>query len=471
MRKKCISIAAIILALTMLFSLSLIGCKATSSETTAATETTQAAETTAAAETTQAAKETKVGVTEVEFFHTFWVPEMLKVIEDSIKAFEAKNPDIKIKETRVSWTDAPSQMMTSIMGGQPPDIVVCNPPMVASLRGINALADMTDMIPEELKNSFTKSAVEIATNQDGRWDGLPEEGCTWQLFYRKDLFKAAGLDPEKPPTTWEELVEYGKALTKDTNNDGNIEQWGYGWPVQAENANDYWVNYMMQAGSKVTTYDSEKKTWVSQLKGNEALTGTKFMVDLVRTNKISPSGLVDMDWEAVTNGFVAGNFAMMYNGAWVVGSIHQKGPDIEGKWGTALMVAGPAGKASRGYPNAFNILNASTKKEAAFKYLNFLYTEKTASGLTFVEELCKAGGALLFTNNYIEYAKKNYEPLLLPFVDGAQYSVAPPMDPKWETFKALFVGKTVQGMLMGEIDVQSGLDSLDANLTELHAMQ
>jgi ABC-type glycerol-3-phosphate transport system substrate-binding protein len=421
---------------------------------------------------TAAVETAKTEVTEVEFFHTFWVPEMLKVIEDSIKAFEEQNPNIKVRETRVSWTDAPSQMMTSIMGGRPPDIVVCNPPMVSSLRGINALADMTDMIPEEMKNSFTKSAVEIATNQDGRWDGLPEEGCTWQLFYRKDLFEAAGLDPEKPPTTWEELVKYGKALTKDTDGDGSIDQWGYGWPVQAENANDYWVNYMMQAGSKVTTYDSENKVWVSQLTGNEAVTGTQFMVDLVRTHKISPAGLVDMDWEAVTNGFVMGNFAMIYNGAWVVGSIHQKGPDIEGKWGTALMVAGPGGKASRGYPNAFNILQASTKKEEAFKYLNFLYTAKTASGdLTFVEELCKAAGALLFTNAYIEYAKKNYEPLLLPFVDGAQYSVAPPMDPKWETFKALFVGKTVQSMLMGEVDVKAGLTDLDTRLTELHAMQ
>lgn len=461
MKRKWLLVVVIILAAAMLSSFTLIGCKSTTTTTTAAAETT-------AAETTAAGTE----VTEVEFFHTFWVPEMLTVIEDSIKAFEAQNPNIKIIETRTSWTDAPSQMMTSIMGGRPPDIVVCNPPMIASLRGINALADMTDMIPEELKNSFTKSAIEIATNQEGKWDGLPEEGCTWQLFYRKDLFEAAGLDPEKPPTTWEELVEYGKALTKDTNNDGTIEQWGYGWPVSAENANDYWVNFMMQAGSKVTTYDSENNVWVSQLTGNEAVVGTKFMVDLVRTNKISPQGLVDMDWEAVTNGFVAGNFAMMYNGAWVVGSIHSKGPDIEGKWGTAYMVAGPAGINSRGYPNAFNILQASTKKEAAYKYLNFLYTAKTASGdLTFAEELCKVAGALLFTNAYIEYAKKNYEPLLLPFVDGAQYSVAPPMDPKWETFKALFVGKTIQSMLMGEVDVQAGLEELDEDLTELHVMQ
>ncbi|MCL4385791.1 MAG: sugar ABC transporter substrate-binding protein [Cyanobacteria bacterium] len=475
MRRKCISIAAIILALAMLFSLSLIGCKVTSSETTAATETTQAVETTTAAETTQATKETKAGVTEVEFFHMFWVPDMLKVLENAIKAFEAENPDIKIKETRVSWTDAPSQLMTSIMGGQPPDLVLCGEAMAASLRSVNALADLTDMMSEEMKNSYLPAAKKVAVNEEGRWDGFPEEGCTYQLFYRKDLFEAAGLDPEKPPTTWDELIEYGKALTKDTNNDGNIDQWGYGWPVQGENANNYWIDYMMEAGSKVSIYDKEKKIWISQLNGDEALAGTKFMVDLVQTHKITPPGIVDMDWEAVTNGFVAGNFAMMYNGSWVIPPVHEKGPDIEGKWGTALMVAGPGGPdlRSRGLPDTFNILNASTKKEAAWKFLEFLYTAKPSpSGeLSWLEELAKAGGTLIFTDKYIEWAKKNYEPLQLPFIEGVKYSFSCPMDPKWETFKALFVGKTVQGMLMGEIDVKSGLNSLHTNLEELHTMQ
>ncbi|BCS80188.1 ABC transporter substrate-binding protein [Anaerocellum diazotrophicum] len=407
----------------------------------------------------------------IEFFHTTWVPGMLKVLEESIKAFEKKYPNIQIKETRVSWTDAPSQLMTSIMGGRAPDIVICNPPMVAYLRDIGALADITDMIPKSMLQSFLPAALKIVTNQKGRIDGLPQEGCTWQLFYRKDLFQKAGLDPNKPPQTWDELVKYGMKLTKDLNNDGVIDQWGFGWPVQAENANDYWVNFMQQAGAKVSVYDAKQKRWVSKLLDPEAVKGTQFMVDLVRKYKISPPTLVDMDWEAVTNGFVSGKFAMMYNGAWVVGSVHQKGPKIEGKWGTALMVAGPGGRASRGYPNTFNILQASTKKKESWQYLYFLYTTKMPNGLTYAEAYCKGADSLLWTKSYIEYAKKTYEPLLQPFIEGTKYSVIPPMDPKWETFKALYVGKTIQQMLMGQKDVQQGLKELHDALEQLHRMK
>lgn len=402
----------------------------------------------------------------VEFFHTFWVPDMLKIIEESIVAFEKENPGIKIKETRVSWTDAPSQLMTSIMGGQAPDIIVCNPSMVASFRGINALADITDMVPADMKKSILKTAMDIVTNNEGKMDGLPQEGCTWQLFYRKDLFEKAGLDPNKPPQTWEELVKYGQALTKDTNGDGKTDQWGYGWPVQAENANDYWINFMYQAGAKIASYDGKK--WVSHLVDKEALTGTQFMVDLVNKYKISPKGLVDMDWEAVTNGFVEGKFAMIHNGAWVVGSVKQKGPNIEGKWGTAELFAGPGGRALRGHPNTFNLLKVSNKKEQAWKYLNFLYTKVHKDDLTYAEDLCKAAGSLLWTDKYLEYANKTYDPLLKPFNDGTKDARIPPMDPKWQTLADMFVNTAVQQMIMGEVNVDTALKDLDEKLTQLH---
>lgn len=448
--------------LLLCFVVTCVAC-GSNSNVNAGSNTTQT--TTVAEKTGEAAKETSQPVT-IEFFHTFWVPDMLKVIEESITAFEKENPGIKIKETRVSWTDAPSQLMTSIMGGQAPDLIVCNPPMIASFRGIGALADITDMIPADMKKSFSKTAIDITTNNEGKIDGLAQEGCTWQLFYRKDLFEKAGLDPNKPPQTWDELVKYGQALTKDTNGDGKVDQWGFGWPVQAENANDYWINFMYQAGSKVSSFDG--KSWTSRLKEKEAVQGTQFMVDLVRKYKISPTGLVDMNWEDVTNGFVQGQFAMMHNGAWVVDSVKKKGPNIEGKWGTAELFGGPGGKAYRGFPNTFNILKASNKKEQAWKYLNFLYTKVQKDDLTYAENICKAGGSLLWTDKFIEYANKTYDPLLKPFNDGTRDAKIPPMDPKWQTLADMFVNTAVQQMLMGEVKVEDALKDLDTKLNQLH---
>ena len=181
---------------------------------------------------------------ELQFLHTAWVPAQLEILEQAIADFQEQNPDIKIVETRSSWTDAPGQIMTSIVSGEAPDLIMCNTSMLAEYRGIGALADLTDLVPSELIDSFLPSAKAMITTEDGKVDGLPQEGCNWALFYRKDLFEKAGLDPEKPPKTWDEFLECAKALTKDTDGDGKIDQYGYGWPVQAENASDYWVNFM-----------------------------------------------------------------------------------------------------------------------------------------------------------------------------------------------------------------------------------
>lgn len=456
--KKPRIVALLMIALLMLGVMA--GCGAPSKEPSQ--EPTAAPETSAPVATDETVT--------LEFMHTFWVEAMVDVLNDAVAAFEADNPNIQINQTQVSWTDANSQYMTSIMGGKAPDIIVTNPGLLASFRGINALADITDRVPEDLIANLKPIAVDIITNAEGRIDGMPEEGCNWGLFYRKDLFEEAGLDPDKAPTNWEEFVEYAKALTKDTDGDGVIDQWGYGWPVQAENANDYWINFMYQAGGNFDVYNPETGAYESNLTGAEATVGTQFMVDLVRKDKVSPESLVEMDWEAVTNGFVDGTFAMMHNGAWVVGSVHSKGPDIEGKWGTALLFDGPAGAAYRGHPNTFNITNASTKQDQAWQFLEYLYTQgadTNADGLSWVEQLCLAGGALCYTNSYEQYAYDTYEDLLIPFVDASAGAKVPPMDPAWMTFSELYGITAVQRMIMGEVSVEDGLQQLDANLKSL----
>ncbi|MDX9983917.1 sugar ABC transporter substrate-binding protein [Sphaerochaeta sp.] len=416
----------------------------------------------------QGRAETGPSVVTVEFFHTTWVPKMLEILEYTIKEFEAKNPGIKIAETRTNWTDAPAQLMTSIMGGKSPDLIMTNPPMLAQFRGINALADISGYISDDFLDNLLPVAKDMIYTPDGKIDSLPQEGCNWALFYRKDLFEAAGLDPNRPPTTWDELVEMGKKLTKDTNGDGRIDQWGFGWPVQAENANDYWVNFMQQAGAAITV--PIDGTWKSRLLDKEAYQATQFMVDLVRSNRISPPSIVDMDWEGVTNAFVSGEVAMMHNGAWVVGSVKDKGPELAGKWGTALLFSGPAGPAYRGHPNTFNILEASKAKDEAWKFLDFFYNEPSPydEGLTLAGSYCNASGGMLYTHDYVEFAKKTYEPLLQPFLLAYENCKIPPIDPHWQTLSNMFVQSKVQQMIMGEASVDSVLKDLHANLKNLH---
>lgn len=404
---------------------------------------------------------------ELQFLHTAWVPEQLEILEKAITDFEAENPDIKIVETRSSWTDAPSQIMTSIVSGNAPDLIMCNTSMLAEYRGIGALADLSGYVSDETLESFLPSAKAMITTEDGKIDGLPQEGCNWALFYRKDLFEEAGLDPEKPPKTWEEFLEYAQALTKDTDGDGVIDQYGYAWPVQAENASDYWVNFMQMCGAEISSY--ENGAWISKLSDEAAIKGTQLMTDLVQTYKVSPESIVDYDWEAVTNAFVSGEVAMMHNGAWVTGSVDEKGPELEGKWGTAVLFDGPEQTAYRGYPNTFNILEASQHKEETWRFLDYFYnTPSDVEGLTIAGAFCNAAGGMLYTDDFVEYAGTNYDDKLQPFLKEVDKCMIPPLDPQWQSLTSMYANSTVQQMIMGSISVEEGMNTLDAKLKELH---
>lgn len=425
-------------------------------------------------ETQQQNQDEKKEVVELQFFHTTWVEAQLDILEKAIAGFEAANPDIKIVETRSSWTDAPSQLMASIVSGTAPDLIMCNTSMLAQFRGMGALADMSSYVPQEMIDSFLPSALGMVQTTDGKIDGLPQEGCNWALFYRKDLFEEAGLDPNSPPATMDEFLEYCKKLTKDTDGDGTIDQYGYGWPVQAENASDYWVNFMQMYGAGISE-QQEDGTWLSKLTDDAAVLGTQFMVDLVQKYGVTPAEVVNYDWEGVTNAFCSGQVAMMQNGAWVVNSVREKAPELADKFGVAVLFSGDVQKAYRGYPNTFNILEASQHKDEAWKFLDYLYhtpyseiNSEDTSGLTIAGAYCNASGGMLYTTDFVEYAKDAYEPLLQPFLDEVNDCKIPPLDPEWQTLTSMYSNLMVQQMIMGEVGVKDGLAELDSQLKLLH---
>lgn len=398
----------------------------------------------------------------LHLFHMTWIPEEIQLIDEAVATFEKANPGVRIIQTRVSWTDAPGQLLTSIMGGSPPDITLARPSMVAQFRSMGAFADITDAIDPSLKKELLPAALQIVQTESGRLDGIPTEGCTWAWFYRKDWFGQAGLGV---PQTWDDVLRAAKALTKDVNGDGTPDQWGLAWPLQAENAHEYWLPWVWQAGSQVVERRDGK--WVSDLDSPEALAGTQFMVDLVQKHRVTPATIVDMDWEAITTGFTLGKFAMIQNGAWVVGTIQGRAPELAGKWGTFIAPSGPAGRWHLGWPNSWHVLKASRNQDLALKFLNFLYTKGRKPNLTYADEYALIPTSLNWTSSFIAYARNTYDPLLRPFIDNLEWSRPWPLAPAWEQFAELYAKPYVQDMVQGRVTVKDALATLHQRFGEL----
>jgi multiple sugar transport system substrate-binding protein len=134
----------------------------------------------------------------------------------------------------------------------------------------------------------------------GKIYGVPRDANTLALYYNADMFRAKGLDPDKPPRTWSELVAAAQALR-----DPAKSVYGLGFcATQAEEGVFQWLPFLYQAGGSIDKLDQP-----------EAAEALQLWVDFVKKDMASRDVINQGQYEAA-NTFMAGNTAMVIGGPW-----------------------------------------------------------------------------------------------------------------------------------------------------------
>lgn len=399
----------------------------------------------------------------LNFFHMTWMQAGMDVLDEAIAAFEAENPNIKVEQTIVSWGEAHSQFITSVAAGVAPDLAMMGGAWAVEFYNMGAFAPAGDNLPAGFADQFLPAALE-AIQFDGELYGVPWEGATWALFYRKDLFEAAGLDPDKPPTTWAEMVEYGKKLTIDRDGDGVTDQWGLVFPAAGWEPDDYFLPFVWQTGNPMA--EQTDAGWVCTLDQPSGLEALEFYYDLVHTDKITPASIVGYTWEEAQNAFAFGDAAMMYNGMWVIGTLQASFPDIDGKWATALSPAGSGGYAVMGYPNTVNVTAQSPHQAEAYKFLAFLHSGSPS----WVDKYAMVHASLNWTTAFTEsdYAQ---DPLINPFVEAMNYGNYRPFAPDYEKFRVGYFNPGLQALIRGDLTPEEAAEQFCQAFNKIHGTE
>lgn len=181
------------------------------------------AETSAAAEKSEAAAE---GGSSDAMHLSFYYPvnvggDAAKLIEKICADFNAENPDIVVDPVYTgNYDDTVTKIQTAIQGGTPPDVFVSLATQRFTMASTGMAMPLDDLIAadgDEGKayiDDFLSGFMEDSY-VDGKIYSIPFQRSTEILFYNKDAFKEVGLDPEKAPATWDELVEDAKLLTNE----------------------------------------------------------------------------------------------------------------------------------------------------------------------------------------------------------------------------------------------------------------
>lgn len=165
---------------------------------------------------------------------------------------------------------------------------------VNSFAQMDLLEDLTDTMKNypNLKN-FTSEINPVTLELgllNGRIYGLPWSTEAMSLVYNKDMFRAAGLDPENPPKTWAEMIEYAQKLTVDLDGDGIIDQ--YGFAVCGNAPGNCWFRFvpdLWSAGGEVATADLKH----GNLDTPEALEALKYYTEFLTKYHVAPESSVN----------------------------------------------------------------------------------------------------------------------------------------------------------------------------------
>lgn len=164
--------------------------------------------------------------------------------------FTKENPNIEVDVQILPWAGRQQKMLTELASGAGPDVAYLNPDILATFASMNILVPLDDLIPADVKADYLPNALDGVRGTDGKIYAMPMLQSLVTYLYNKDLFKKAGLDPEKPPTTWEEFQKAIDALAKV---DGI-----YPWSYEATNTlNMTFYPFLYQAGGEVITKDGK----------------------------------------------------------------------------------------------------------------------------------------------------------------------------------------------------------------------
>ncbi len=240
-------------------------------------------------------------VVTIRFWHAMGGP-LGEVLNDLIDEFNATHPGIFVKSESMGSYDALKQkILASIMAGNQPDLAQAYEAWISTLLGGDALVDLGELDPGfagELEDFFP--ILVENSYYDGRLMSLPFNKSIPVLYYNKDLFRRAGLDPERPPRTWEEFSAACRELTRDLTGDGKPNQWGFKFTDHAT----YFECLLVQNGGEIY-HPADQSMLFASPQGQEAL---QYLVDLVRKHRIADFYLSGYQHQV---DFAAGETAMI----------------------------------------------------------------------------------------------------------------------------------------------------------------
>lgn len=250
---------------------------------------------------------------------TFWYmgdgDQGIKPIVDEF----SKESGIKVKIQSIPWSTSRDKLLTAVASKEGPDVVQMGTTYMSEFVDAGALMDITEDVKKSdvmKSDNFFDGSVKTTTFNDKNY-AVPWYTETRGLYYRKDLLESVGY--KEAPKTWDELADAAKKLAARGDNK-------YGFGVELKEPT-FGFMFARQNGSEL--FDKKDQPLFNEPEMIDAL---KFLDKLVQDGSAPKT---DLGLEIGQSFGGEGVVPMFISGPWMINSIKDSAPDIDGKWGVA----------------------------------------------------------------------------------------------------------------------------------------
>lgn len=291
---------------------------------------------------------------EVTFWNGFTGADGQVLTEIVNRYNEENDKGIFIKMDIIPWNVFEEKVPPSIATNTAPDFFLLGSGNYgsyyknAALQPLDAFWDVEGVNKED----FTPAVLDMFTI-DGKLYGIPMQTFCKYLFWNKDTFKAAGLDPEVPPTTYEELVDFAIRLSSQEEN-------RYGLAIPSNDSTPV-LHMMLAQGGKLV----DQETMTAVLNSDVNIAVFEDLRKMVVDHKVSPLSTTGGEFDSI---LLTGAVAMTINGPWVSIGFENNGIN----YGIAQVPGGIAGQHSEVNGSCFCIPVSTTdpaKLEAIYDFI------------------------------------------------------------------------------------------------------
>ncbi len=390
----------------------------------------------------------------IRFWHAM-AGRLERTLRKLVDRFERDNPDIDVVPVYQGSYGALSQkLISAVIAGTPPDMAQFYPAWIAYLNAggeketVLCLDGLVREDPSLRPDDFFQPLIEDC-RLDGRLYSLPFNKSFPVLYYNKEAFRKAGLDPSHPPATWKEFAEYGRRLTVDSDGDGKPDRCGWAFTI------DSWIFECLVLAFGGQLIDASGTPHLADPPAVEAL---RFFCDATYGKDPYAVQVTGYDYQLE---FAARRAAMVVASCTVRNYMD---PKISFEYGVAPL---PRGKRPAAVIAGTNIgIFASCtgrKRKAAWRFLKFLVSREASaywSMNTSYVPVRKSALLLPAMKRYLEM-----DPAAMAPIREMDYAYFEPALPQWYECRQI-LNSYIEKTFSGRLDPVEALREANADIAE-----